>query len=280
MKAKLITLLIVTAISFSASTQAQVIQNFENGLPAGVTAPSDGWENPTPAFPDGTPEHPECYSVEANPSIGGLNTSANCMKLTHKGYTHWGSKNNFGINIDLKKDILVDNTSDMRYFHFKYYTATAGAKVGIMLSDGINNINTAIYDVATLTSQWVDVVFDMNTPSFFITDLTGIYLIPDYQYATNNRTTDVVVYMDDIQITNSALAPTALHRVSKPLFSIYPNPATDIVTILGAADSKASIYNSVGQKVLQNDITESKQSINVGNMSKGVYVLKVTHRDG
>ena len=194
MKAKLITLLILSAIVFGAKAQAQVIQNFESGLPAGIAALSDATEN-------GLTDHPECYSVDANPASNAVNPSANCFKMTHKGYTHWGSKNNFGIEIPLTTAIPVDKSSATHYLTFKYYANTMGTKVAILLYDASHNTNYlfSVPDV-TLTSTWVDVSIDINVTGCNVSSLSSVYIIPDYGYATNNRTSDVIVYIDDLKI--------------------------------------------------------------------------------
>ena len=197
MKIKSFILLTICVVLLLTNIQAQVIETFEGGLPSGITAKSDAVEN-------GSTNHPECYSFVANPAISPVNTSANCIKITHKGYTNWGSKNTFGVDIPLNGEVRIYKNGSKHYLHFKYFTNTPGAKVGILLTDGVNVVQNSFFTDATLTSQWVDAAFEINTPDFNVTNLTKIFLIPDYGYATNNRTTDVIVYMDDIQVTKTS----------------------------------------------------------------------------
>ena len=192
MKKNIFTLTIILVLFSGGKTFSQVIQNFESGLPAGTVAA------------DAVNDHlyPGSYLIASNPGASTVNSSANCLEIIHKpGYSPWGSGNNFGISMPVS-GFSINKTSANHLFHFKYYTATLGAKIVIQLfsSSGANKVFSAP-DV-TAASTWVDVSFDINTPDFTLTDLTGMYIVPDNAYQTNARTSDVIVYLDDIQITN------------------------------------------------------------------------------
>ena len=61
-------------------------------------------------------------------------------------------------------------------------------------------------------------------------------------------------------------------------FSIYPNPANDIIAIEPAQISKGStltIYNVNGEKVIGQQIRESKTLIDIGNLAHGAYFVKL-----
>jgi len=63
-------------------------------------------------------------------------------------------------------------------------------------------------------------------------------------------------------------------------FSIYPNPATDKLTISGfTGKGEINIYNTMGAKVLQTEIANTKSEINIGNLSPGIYFVKVLARE-
>ena len=60
-------------------------------------------------------------------------------------------------------------------------------------------------------------------------------------------------------------------------FSVYPNPATDIVTIQSkTAISNMQLFNSLGQQVLNTN----GASADVSGLATGVYVLKATDAEG
>ncbi len=56
---------------------------------------------------------------------------------------------------------------------------------------------------------------------------------------------------------------------------IYPNPATDALNLIlkstASSHSSVEIYNSVGQLLLQSEITGQKSTVNISSLSEGVY---------
>lgn len=60
-------------------------------------------------------------------------------------------------------------------------------------------------------------------------------------------------------------------------FTIYPNPSTDFVEINGfdnLSTSKITIFNTLGQKVFQNENLQSNR-INVSSLNSGVYFMLI-----
>jgi hypothetical protein len=57
--------------------------------------------------------------------------------------------------------------------------------------------------------------------------------------------------------------------------SIWPNPANDMLHFSGAETVNGEIFNVLGQKV-QTFKTSPGQSLNVTNLSEGVYIIKTT----
>ena len=240
--------------------------DFENGLPAGISA----------ALGDVTDTG--AYAITPNPVSTGLNTSATCLKVVHEfGFSPWGSGDNFGIDIPFANPIPVDKLSANHYLHFKYMADTSGLLVGVELRTPKYFLTAPL---VTQTGKWVEVVIDLNTVSNFnISALDGLYLVPDNKYQTNGRTTTVVVYFDDIKITDSP-SLTGTHVVNQNTkYSLYPNPTSDKFTIENAQDSELILVNSLGQVVLKSNITSNKYSFNVAAFNKELYILNIIAKD-
>ena len=84
--------------------------------------------------------------------------------------------------------------------------------------------------------------------------------------------------MDNVSVTIDATA--SIEDLQKFNFSYYPNPAKDNLRLSSAKPiENVQLYNILGQQVLNKDVNESKPNINVSNLSKGVYIMKVKIED-
>lgn len=83
------------------------------------------------------------------------------------------------------------------------------------------------------------------------------------------------------QLDNMRFAYSSLKRSENNIsnLKIYPNPANTQVTITSDsfATKTVEIYNILGKKVLSTKA--NNEPINVSNLNKGVYVIKITEED-
>ena len=61
----------------------------------------------------------------------------------------------------------------------------------------------------------------------------------------------------------------------EPFFTVSPVPAADRLTVTGAAGAEASLYNTLGQKVLHLYLENNWSSIDVSGLPCGSYLLQV-----
>ncbi len=63
---------------------------------------------------------------------------------------------------------------------------------------------------------------------------------------------------------------------------IFPNPTNEKITIDGVAlqNSNLSIYNIVGELILQKQLSNSKNEIDISNIPKGIYIIKIESAQG
>ncbi|MDO8952784.1 MAG: T9SS type A sorting domain-containing protein, partial [Draconibacterium sp.] len=83
----------------------------------------------------------------------------------------------------------------------------------------------------------------------------------------------------------AAKAPvTGLETSEINNFNIYPNPATNVVTIetkLTIEKQKVSIYSTSGQMVKQKEVTESGMvRIDISDLRKGFYLVEIKNENG
>jgi photosystem II stability/assembly factor-like uncharacterized protein len=100
-------------------------------------------------------------------------------------------------------------------------------------------------------------------------------------YFTDNETGYVVGESGTILKTTNGGGPP-VKVIEKPALTnslnIYPNPASDIITIETpeiSHQSFLSIYNLNGQELRKQNISESKTIIDISNYNTGLYIVKV-----
>ncbi|WP_221394594.1 T9SS type A sorting domain-containing protein [Dyadobacter sp. NIV53] len=61
--------------------------------------------------------------------------------------------------------------------------------------------------------------------------------------------------------------------------SLYPNPVKDLLKINGAASGKVQLINNAGKVVFSSGNIPT-EGIDMVNLSAGVYLVRITHKDG
>ena len=81
---------------------------------------------------------------------------------------------------------------------------------------------------------------------------------------------------DGIGLHVSTLATT---NVSWKELSIYPNPTSvNFLNIKINQDVKVEVFSIFGKKLMQTDIKKSDSKLDISTLSKGVYLIKISHK--
>ncbi len=114
-----------------------------------------------------------------------------------------------------------------------------------------------------------------------------IYSVRDLCSPTNNPNNIFIVSDNGVirhMVITTGIEETALNPTR---FDVYPNPATDLVTIDlnfdQKTDTKIELFDVVGQRLeLISDFggNEDQITFNVGELPHGLYLIKVTDREG
>ncbi len=56
--------------------------------------------------------------------------------------------------------------------------------------------------------------------------------------------------------------------------SVYPNPVTDLLTIVSSKQELLTVFNSSGHQVASLSLNNGSQTLNVSGWSKGIYIVK------
>lgn len=92
--------------------------------------------------------------------------------------------------------------------------------------------------------------------------------------------TDTRLYIDDVELYTSAVTPgeNAIFSIDNlPVFSVQPNPATEILTVVPINGSEYSLrlYDMNGKLVRELNGLQSETRIDVNDLTEGVYFLQM-----
>jgi len=82
-------------------------------------------------------------------------------------------------------------------------------------------------------------------------------------------------------VTVTVLSTSAIKPVATfPAVNVYPNPAINELNIDNAQGCGFTIFNMLGQPVLQDNITSPKQAENISGLINGVYTIQLLNSSG
>ncbi len=136
------------------------------------------------------------------------------------------------------------------------------------------------------TDNWI-LMYDMYTSGAYqfttTTDLVNFSVVsnPVSFDFTPRHGTIIPITSDELKALNAKWNPSGVTvEKANPAFSIYPVPAKENLNIVlnesGNSDVQIAVYNMVGSKVLQQDLSQQKTQINISGLGKGIYIIKCT----
>ncbi|OXA98649.1 T9SS type A sorting domain-containing protein [Flavobacterium pectinovorum] len=110
------------------------------------------------------------------------------------------------------------------------------------------------------------------------------YTAPAWSVTTFVVKTPGLVNTAKASLTSNLESELKEDNISNNVFSVYPNPTSDIISInlTSAENTKVRIFNLNGQQLYESPLLTNKQLvINVKEMlSSGVYIIKATGKNG
>ena len=235
----------------------RVIEDFEGAIPIHTMA-------------NGHLDVPEAFAIVANPLQDDVNGSDRVMKFTRAfDGNPWA-----GFWCILPEPI--DMTTN-KYMHVKVLKPRISPLHFKVEGGSTQNIEISSMQPQTVTNAWEDIVF-------YFENATGTYptivFMPDFEDPVT-LTEDIIIYFDDIELTESG--PTGVRNVSAGSgMVIYPNPVKTTLTLDNLQNAnRIVISNVIGQQVItKNDLRESRLTLDVSSLSRGIYLISVYRQDG
>jgi hypothetical protein len=143
------------------------------------------------------------------------------------------------------------------------YVLTALSTNGCL---GIDTVSVTVNQNSTAT---------LNETGLDSVNVNGIW------YDQNGQYTQVIpnaAGCDSTITINVSLSFTGLSEISEQPYSIFPNPATSMIQVKANTEllgMSYSIYDNRGKVVLRGQLNAENTSIELGNLSGGIYMLSI-----
>lgn len=195
----------------------------------------------------------------------------------------WGYTNlvDFQISPDEKADtVQLSVSADFNgYYIFATVSNGCGSDTSSFSKLTVNSLDTTVtLSSGTLTAtienatyQWINT--DGNEP---VVGENSISFTPQ-----KSGTYKVAIEKDGCVDTSGSkyveVVIASLESVNNIAISVYPNPASNLVTVSLSAniEGSISITDIHGNKLLTKDLTDLTTTINTTNLSSGIYVIKI-----
>lgn len=209
-------------------------------------------------------------------------------------------------------DVLGREKTDTAFLEGLALTnsSTNQQNAAIAVRQAAINMNYSCADIKVMTQKYVAAGYTMPTIPLTINcpgnqtataDGSGNYTLPDFSSLANaiNSNCDAVVTQSPAigtvvgvgnhTITMSAngivscnFVITVEQNLSTEGFNVnssivlYPNPASSTITIKGDFETleKVSIYNMLGQQVMDGVVSGTESTLNVSNLANGIYTIQ------
>ena len=226
-------------------------------------------------FANGALDGKQVDIVVDNPKKSGINTSNKVAEFIEDpgGNIFAGMFNNglpaqvfMKTNKKITMKVLMDHAAEVV---FKLENAAIGLNTG----------DTKVK--YTTPNEWQTLTWDFSgIPLADNTIATVLAIIMDFD---NTPTTTKKYYFDDIAIGNANCSPaTPVNSLQLDALAIYPNPASDELTVDNAASLfRYEIFNAVGQRVGTYVATgQAAVTIPLTGLDRGMYLLAGYDRQG
>jgi len=146
---------------------------------------------------------------------------------------------------------------------------TVNTKIQNFGGTGTHVTQTALGgDVSTWSFYWTSPSIDVGAITFYVASITGNkinggHTTQDTEFATATLTIDNVLGINKAQLLN---------------FSIYPNPCDSKLNLqlpFGAAKAQVQVFDYLGKRLIQKNITTTNNSLNVSNLTSGIYFVRI-----
>jgi len=177
---------------------------------------------------------------------------------------------------------VLTSKTGVRTYGFNYTTQGVSCYIRtftVQLSGNTGQLDLeigSVYKVSTIS--WEKLTLNGYTSLRIVTAISGLlYSHTDVILSNGANTYRVKITLSNGQVIYSE--PETIYYFGNDLYIVYPNPAGQYqpITILSnePETTLAQVYNSIGQKVFELSLNDLVNSLPVGTLSKGFYLVRI-----
>src|SRR5574344_25009 len=142
---------------------------------------------------------------------------------------------------------------------------------------GLESFNVAYSTTTNETSAFTNINSIPVTVDTSWVEFTYAFPAGTQYVAIQYVSTDVfALFIDDVTIqTTVGISENATSQVA-----VLPNPATNVLNVPADGYKTIEIVNLLGQVVYSNNVTEATMQINVRDLNKGIYFVRLANENG
>lgn len=257
---KIASTLILTVFSFVLITAQNIPIDFE--------ADGNGADWTWTTFENG--ENPPSLEIIPNPDASGINTSSTVAKFTalQAGQPFAGCETMHGAGIGTFT--IDESNSIIRIMVWKPVISDVGIKLVTETGWSKGELKVA----NTKVNEWEQLTFDFSTVDHENMTYDQIVIFPDF----NARESDNIIYFDSVY--GEAAMPSSTEDLEKIEVRLFPNPATEAITVESASTIEGYEVFSADGKLVASKTSIENPTINISSLPKGIYIFRAFSTDG
>lgn len=165
------------------------------------------------------------------------------------------------------------------YYKFESFNNDTMTITAVLYQNGVV-VSTAVFTDTSTTSTWTS--FNIPFSTYTVADSAQIGFSAFHSSLDGTFPTgpygNSILYIDNISFDN-LITGVPDHISDNTTLMLFPNPATDIITINVNGSSKTdlnvNIYNITGSLVKAETLEQNQQQINISNLSNGIYLVEI-----
>lgn len=201
--------------------------------------------------------------------------------------------------VDMYSIETADDQEEVEYIYIDQYALTDSLYVAPALwnmgidsnySDGTFRLYIENSDVVFMEYLLTEITSDINVASgrgWIFDNIGGLMAFDEMaelgltfpftvcaSYETQGNDPDLTNNVACVLITD--VDPEGIAENNNTL-NVFPNPASTTITVANAAGAQIYVYNIAGQEVMAIEAANANETINVSNLTEGVYVVRVVN---